>query len=216
MVYLLSVFSLPFYGVTPSRGAERKRATVACRQQRDLAGPRRTAPARSAQGDCGAIVRAKQSEQSGGGASVVIGDLVSCHRNLVICNLNCAARTLRAAAFSFALAASALAVTAAVPASDSSRLSAVSLTSPETTIPYVASRPTRSAPISVQLAQNEMNSAQSSDIAISAPRRFLFAGVVAVVWLGVSIVAWMVKIRPSTPGLSPSQSRFLPTLAALV
>ena len=75
MVCLLSVFSLPFYGVTPSRGAERKRATVARRQQRDLAGPRRATPARSPEGP-------KQSGRHPW--PVVIGDLVSCRCNPIL------------------------------------------------------------------------------------------------------------------------------------
>ena len=89
----------------------------------------------------------------------------------------------------------ALASDARATASPRSRLSAVSFTFPETTIPHVAITPTTSAPTKSQLAQNEINSAEGSDIPIPMPLLVLFPAVVLAALSGIGVMVWLL-FRP--------------------
>jgi len=81
-----------------------------------------------------------------------------------IAALDASASAERRAVSSFRMAIRSNAAVVSLFALAISVFAADSYTLPETTIPYVATTPTMSAPINIQLDQNEMNSAKGSDI----------------------------------------------------
>ena len=113
--------------------------------------------------------------------------------------LNCASCACASSARAFASAIAALEASASEERRAISLLAAASLTLPETTIPYVATTPITSAPINIQLDQNEINSAHGSDIEIPKAFLFLFPGVAAVALGGVSIMILLLRFRPPRP-----------------